>query len=325
MFARLSFKGLIAVILWGASFIATAIALRALEPFTLVAIRMWMGFLLLTLLQRTRGEKALPLPTDRPMCLALGLVLTVHLLVQAYGLQRTSAIHTGWIIGAIPVGVALGAQWLGQQRLHPFGWLGVAIGAGGVAIVTAFKPAEFAQARIGDLLQVVSVLTWTIYTLAAAGPLARSGALHVTTSSMGVTALVTTVIAAGLALGHVHSGVPAVASGAGLTATAPVLSVSALSDWKVIVAVLFLGILCSGVAYYLWFAATHEHGPTRVGALLYLEPIVTLVCANRILHEAITLNAIIGGLFVLAGVWLVAHGTARAANAPPSDMLTPAE
>jgi len=281
----ISGKGLMAVIIWGASFAATRIALDVLTPFGLVAVRLSAGALLLILVTRLRHGTLLPVRRDLPACVFLGAVLATHLLLQAYGLQRTTAVHTGWIIGFIPVTISLGAWLLGQQCLRWSGWTGVAIGTAGVLTVTWTKAPEFAQARLGDLLQVASCLTWTVYTLASTGPIARNGALRVTTAAM--------VLAAALAA--------LVAIGSGPWA--------GVWTWSGLLAVIFLGPVCSGVAYALWFAAQREHGPARLGSLLYIEPFVALATGVMLLGEPVTPYALLGGLAVLAGVRLVAHGS----------------
>ena len=283
----ISVKGFFAVAIWGASFVATRVALQALDPFALVALRLWMGALLLTLVIGARGGPRLPAAKDRPACMGLGLVLAAHLLIQAYGLRSTTAINTGWIVGFMPVTIALAALLLGKQRLRSVGWLGVTIGTAGVLVVTLREPPNFADAHFGDLLQLVSCLTWTAYTLAGAGPVARNGALRVTALAM--------VVAAALAsVATIWTGVLA----GPLTRNA-------------LLALAFLGLLCSGVAYYLWSAAVDDHGPARVGALLYVEPFVTLVTAALVLREPVTTNALAGGACVLCGVWFVARGTEK--------------
>ncbi len=279
--ARLPLGGLVAVTVWGASFVATRVALESFTPFGLVAVRTWAGALLLTGILLGRGGAVWPRRGDRRACLLLGAVLVLHLVLQAEGLRFTSAVHTGWIIGFIPVTVAIGAQLLGQQRLTRSGWAGVGLGAGGILLVIL---SEFHTAVRGDLLQLGSCFTWTVYTLAAAGAVARSGPLRVTALSMACAATLVTV---------------------GAAAEGPLRAPLTV---RVLLAVAFLGPVCSGLAYYLWFAAQRTHGPARTGALIYLEPFVSLVTGRMLLNEAITLPAVVGGLCVLGGVWLVSRG-----------------
>lgn len=67
----------------------------------------------------------------------------------------------------------------------------------------------------------------------------------------------------------------------------------------------FLGIFCSGFAYIAWYDALQALPASRVGAFLYLEPLVAVVVAAVILAEAITWVSLVGGAVILFGVYLV--------------------
>jgi drug/metabolite transporter (DMT)-like permease len=232
-------------------------------------------------------RRSWPARRDLGVTILLGCVLAAHLLIQAHGLQHTSAINTGWIVAFIPVCLAVGAHSCLKQRVKSIGWLGVLIGAGGVFLVTVSSPPDFANARFGDVLQLCSCLTWTVFTLAAVGVVARNDSLSVTTSAMAIAAILVTVAA--LWTGFVNGALTG----------------------RVVLAVVFLGLVCSGLPYYLWFQALDEHGAARIGSVLYFEPFVTMAFAASLLNEPITGNATAGGVCVLIGVWLVASGTPR--------------
>ncbi len=70
-------------------------------------------------------------------------------------------------------------------------------------------------------------------------------------------------------------------------------------------ALLFLGLLCSGVAYVFWYDALDAAEAGRVASFLYLEPLVTLLVAMLVLNEKPTPGTLTGGGFILTGVWLV--------------------
>jgi drug/metabolite transporter (DMT)-like permease len=169
-----------------------------------------------------------------------------------------------------------------KERLPTSGRLGVTVAAAGVAVIVLATTPGFTEARTGDLLQLTSCLTWAIYTLGAMGVIRRNGALRVSSA-------VTVVAAAAVA-------VPACAR-AGLLAAPPTS--------RSMLAMLFLGLLCSALGHYFWYAAIHEQGATRAGAYLYVEPFITVVLAAAILGEPITLPVIAGGLLALTGVWMV--------------------
>jgi drug/metabolite transporter (DMT)-like permease len=70
-------------------------------------------------------------------------------------------------------------------------------------------------------------------------------------------------------------------------------------------AVAFLGILCSGLAYVFWYDALSLLPSSQVGSFLYLEPLVTVGIASAMLGEKLTLATLVGGLAILIGVWMV--------------------
>ncbi len=285
MKAFLSYYSLVSVVFWGQSFIATRIALTGLSPVAVVTLRHGTGAAVLTGWLLARGRPLLPAPSDRVASVILGLVLGAHLLIQTSGLLYTSAINTGWIIAFIPVTIALGARIFFGQRMSWLSWLGVTVGLAGVLGVTASPPAAFVRAHWGDLLQLISCFTWTAYTLLSAGPVSRNGALPVTAVAMGVAAALNAL------------AVPLVGA-----TTGPLTP-------QVIFAVVFLGVLCSGVAYACWNLALERDGTTRTGAMLYFEPFVTLATAVSVLSEPVTTNALLGGPVVLLGVWLMGRGS----------------
>jgi drug/metabolite transporter (DMT)-like permease len=78
-----------------------------------------------------------------------------------------------------------------------------------------------------------------------------------------------------------------------------------------VIAILFLGIGCSGLGYWLWYAALERIDATQVAAFLYLEPLVTLLAAVALLGESVGLSTIVGGVLVLAGVLTVQTAQTR--------------
>jgi len=280
--ARVSGSALFVVVVWGASFVATRIALEGFTPFSLVAIRLTLGVALLVAVARVGRARAMPGREAAGVTLLLGLIVGAHLLIQAIGLGHTTAMNAAWIISFIPVVIALGARLFLGQRLPALAWAGVAIASLGVLLVTAQQPPDFAHARLGDLLQLVSCFTWAAYTLVAVRPLQRWGSLPMTTGPMAVAAAVLW---------------SATAVDGRLVAARP--------DWASILALAFLGAICSGLAYLLWMRAVATIGPARSGVYLYVEPFVTLAVAWALLDEPVMVSAVAGGIAVLVGVALV--------------------
>jgi drug/metabolite transporter (DMT)-like permease len=67
----------------------------------------------------------------------------------------------------------------------------------------------------------------------------------------------------------------------------------------------FLGIFCSALAYIFYNDGLQSLPATKVGAFLYLEPLVATITAAVLLSESIVMASLAGGGLILLGVWVV--------------------
>lgn len=274
-------KALVTVAIWGSSFLAIRVALESATPLGVVWVRNAVASLLLLALLRARGGPLLPERRDRPRCVLLGLVISAHFLIQTFAMQRTSTLRAGWIIAFIPVVVAVGSRVFLGQRMKPAGWVGIAIATFGVLALTAVRPAELANAGLGDGLMLLSTLTWGAYTLLAIDVVRRNGGLRVAAFALAVAAVPT--LGAALFTGTWHVD-PSLRS---------------------VLAITFLAACASALAMWLFADVVAELGPERTSAFQYLQPFVTLAVSFLFLDEPFTLPQLVAGPTVLLGVWLV--------------------
>ena len=75
-------------------------------------------------------------------------------------------------------------------------------------------------------------------------------------------------------------------------------------------AVVWLGIIGSGIAYLCQFFVLQHWGATRTSMVAYVLPVIGIALGSIVLGEPITLNRIAGTALVLAGVALVNGGPA---------------
>ncbi len=293
---------LLAILFWGASFIAIKYALREITPATIAVIRNTIGSALLAVVVWRRGGlRGLPRRAV-PGVILLGFLGTAfHQWLQMTGLLTASATTTAWIIASIPVFVAL----LGWVFLHErLGWQrvgGIALAAGGVLIVVSGGSlAALISGRAfsaGDVLIVLSAVNWAIYTILSKRLI--GGRLPGQAPGEAPVPPVTLLLYGYLAGTAFSLGWVALDGGwralAGLTGV----------GWG---AVAFLGLACSGLAYLFWYDGLQAIDATQVGSFLYLEPLVTTALAAPLLGEPITAAIFIGGAAILLGVWLVTRG-----------------
>ncbi|MBC8645916.1 MAG: DMT family transporter [Thermoanaerobaculia bacterium] len=275
------------------------------SPAALIFARAGLGSLLLFGFLTLRREA--PPPRDAWGALALmGFVgVALHGMLQAYALTLTSAVKSGWLIGLIPLWSAvLAAVFLGE-RFGRRKAAGLALGfLGAVLVVTGGRLGSDVlrlPSTRGDLLFIVSTVNWAVYSVLGHRTLRRLGPFRATAGAMA---------AGWLFLLPLFLAARGWSDYGRLSAT----------GWA---ALLFLGIGASGLGYLFWYGALERIEASRVAAFLYLEPLVTLAAAVVLLGEAVTLEALAGGLLLLAGVAVVQRApSARRRESPKEKSLT---
>ncbi len=70
-------------------------------------------------------------------------------------------------------------------------------------------------------------------------------------------------------------------------------------------ALLWLGLLGSFVAYLLFFTLLHDIGPTRTTMVTYTLPLFGVVLGALFLHERLYLESVLGGILIISGILVV--------------------
>ena len=163
---------LAAITLWGLSFVATRVALAEIAPVPLIATRLVLGFALLVGAPRPRGASSGTCAPHHSAPLALlGLFgIASHLLVQAYALRLTSAVHTGWLIGLTPIWSAVLAAVFLRERFTAPRVTGLVLGFAGALLVVTRGRIDASTLALpsakGDLLILLTTFNWAVYTIA---------------------------------------------------------------------------------------------------------------------------------------------------------------
>ena len=280
-------KALAATILWGASFIATKVALREITPLTVVALRFALGVVVLLALLGWRREARVAERRHLPWLLLLGLNgITVHQLLQSTGLLTTTATNSGWMVALIPIFTAVFARLMLRETFGPRKVAGLVVASLGAAVIVGrgdVTPAFLTHATLGDGLVLLSAANWALFTTLSKRVIGRY------TPAVMMAHVMTFGWLASLPLSAFEGGwrdVPALSS----------------AGWA---SVLFLGIGCSGLAYAFWYDALAETEASSLASFQYFQPIVTVVVAAAVLGEPVTKAVASGGAAILLGVWLV--------------------
>lgn len=278
-------KLLFAVTVWGLSFIATKQALVEVHPVVIVFIRQILGILFLaSVIIKQKKSFAIDLRKEK-WIIALAAIACFHLWIQVTGLQWTTASHTGWIVGITPVFMVIMGLAFFKEKITFTQTTGIVISFLGLLSLVSkgdFTSLDFIKNK-GDLLIITSSITWSGYSLA-------SKKATLTLSPVLTTFYLFVIVAVIIAPFTINE-----------QNISDVVNLSA-SGWG---SILFLGILCSGVAYTLWAQALSEMDASRVGAFLYIEPFVTFFGSWLLLNEQISILTLVSGLIIIGGVVLV--------------------
>jgi drug/metabolite transporter (DMT)-like permease len=277
-----------AVVAWGASLIATKVALRDVSPVTVVWLRFLMGVLILGMAVVWRRQIAIPKLRELGYFAILGFLgITFHQWLQSTGLLTAQASTTAWIVATTPIFIAL-LGWIALKE--KLGWLqgvGIILAAMGVFWVVSEGDltalAEGSFGTLGDFLILISAVNWAVFSVISRRGLQR----YPTAMMMFYVMLFGWIFSSGLFFAG-----PGVGEIGLLTTT----------GW---LGILFLGVACSGLAYIFWYDALAVLPAAQAGAFLYIEPIVAVVVAAIILGEAVTIASILGGAAILLGIWMV--------------------
>ncbi|MCU0343178.1 MAG: DMT family transporter [Ignavibacterium sp.] len=276
---------LIAIIFWGASFVATKYLLDELTPETIISMRLILAIsLLLTIALIQKRNFSINLKSHSYILL-LAIIAVFHLWIQVTGLKFTTASNTGWIIGTAPIFMAVLGLIFFKEKLTSLKVTGIIFASFGLLLLVGkgdITSIDLIKNK-GDLLVLSSAFTWGIYSMVNK---------KISLSYSPVMTILYLFIMMAIII------IPLTIN------QATIKSISTLSDvgW---VSILFLGFLCSGAAYVIWAYSLREMESAKVGAYLYFEPFVTVFTGWIFLKEDITLFMILSGLVITFGVILV--------------------
>jgi drug/metabolite transporter (DMT)-like permease len=285
-------KALFSVIVWGASFVATKIALQDVSPVTVVWLRFAMGVIILGGVVWVRKQLRWPESKDWLYFGLLGFLgIAFHQWLQSTGLVTARAVTTGWIVASTPIFMALLSWLFLKEKLTWLQVLGIGLAAFGVLLVITKGdlPSLFSGhfGSAGDFLILISAPNWAIFST-----LSRRGLQKYPAARMMFYVM---------SFGWLFSSILFLSSG-------KIYQVQDLSmnGW---LAVSFLGIFCSGIAYIFWYDALQALPVAQTGAFLYIEPVITVIVAGLVLGEAMFFAGLLGGAIILCGVWMVNRKT----------------
>jgi drug/metabolite transporter (DMT)-like permease len=272
--------------IWGSSYLFIKVGVDAgLPPLTLVMLRLAIGFgLLAAVVVAARERLPREVRTYGHLFVMGVLNMALPFALITHAEQSVDSALAATLAAAIPlVVVPLAAVTLRTERITANKLIGVAVGFVGVAILAGFNPADLGGRGLGDKLALVGATV--SYAL---------GAVYARRNVRGLRPTIASAFQVGFAL--------AIVSAFAFVFEHP-LSTPLAPD--ALVAVIWLGLLGSGVAYLVFFRLLDHWGATRTTLVSYLMPVVGIVLGGVVLHEAVDPRLLLGAALIIGGIVLV--------------------
>lgn len=260
-------------------------ALVEIPPLPLLTLRFLLAGLVFLALLWAGSRPALPPRAVLPRLLWMGfLVGPINQGLFFYGLSLSTPAHAALLYALTPLGVYLVSVWRGRERLAGRAVAGLASALGGVVILLLARGLQReAEPLLGDLLILLAVAAWVLFTDQGKALIPEHGATRLTSWAMIAGALlVVPLMPLSLQPGRL-------------------LQASA-ATWA---CVGYLAVITSVISYLLYYYALSKLDASKVAVFANLQPVFTALASFWLLEEPLHWNLVAGGALVLLGVRLI--------------------
>lgn len=282
---------------FGGTWVAAAVAVDAVPPFAIAAVRFGIASILLYAWARLTKRPLSPIHrSDWKMVAGLGLTAVAgYNWLFLTGLTLAPASDGAIIVpGLAPVFTAVLAGAVLHERLGIRGFIGLLVAAVGLFLVVNPGGGTDERRLFGDLLFIAGAALWGVYSVLARTASGRFSAVSATLygTALGTVVLVPLAVLEG---------------GLGSLATAPA---------EALVGIGYLAVFGTVAAFVLLNMGVARIGAARASAFALLVPVVGVLSSVALLDEKLGPLTLVGGVIVLVGLWLIEHRSEHQAASP---------
>ena len=277
--------------IWGSSFLFMRVAAPILGPMLLIAWRVGLAATFLLAIAAV-SKRSIGVRAHWRHYLVLGTCNSaVPFLLFAFAAQTLSASLLSIVNATAPIFAAAIAGIVGRRLPSPKVALGLALGIAGVAVLASF---DAVMLRSGAVVALLAALGASLSYGIASNYAKSAPDVNPFANALGTMCAATLLIA------------PA----------APFFPAHAQAGASVVTGVVALGVLCSGVAYLLFFRLIADLGPASALTVTFLIPVFGILWGRLFLGEPIGIHTLAGSAIVVVGTALVTGFTPRMLRAP---------
>ena len=278
---------ILAVILWGLSYISTKVVIAQIPPISIAFFRQIIAAATLLPLAMYSGSLRMVTLRDLGAIASSGLFgLVLYFIFENISLQYTTASNASMIVASLPIFTLISEVLFFRLKVTWNIVICLLLSMIGVyLVVTVNGQMDFSSARfLGNLLMICSMICWIVYTSMNKKLNKRYPSIAIITYQ---------------SLASILLFIPFVIPEMARWPSFANLSFSSVAN------LFFLGVFCSAFAYFFYIYAAKRLGATNSATFLNLIPVVTVISGNVILHEDLFLIQIFGMAIIMASIfWL---------------------
>jgi drug/metabolite transporter (DMT)-like permease len=276
-------------VVWGIPYLLIRVAVRDVSPGTLVFFRTVIGGVVLLPLALRAGGFGPVLRRWKPLVAFAAIEIAIPWLLLGNAEQHLSSSLTGLLVAAVPlVGVLAGRIAGTGDHVDTRRWAGLLLGLLGVGMLVGLD--------LGNLSALAVAEVGLVAVGYATAPIIMARQLSDLPSFPVLSAALLLSAVAWAPYGLTHWPSHVAASG--------------------VASILALGVVCTALAFVLFFALIGEIGPGRATVITYVNPAIAVALGLLLLDERFTVGMGIGFPLILIGSVLAAStGRARARGA----------
>ncbi len=274
--------GLAAASIWGGMYVVSKVVLEVIPPFALLSLRLLMGAIALSLVILFRKNKSVFTREQFWKSVLVGFVgYGISLGFQFVGTKLSTASNGALVTSATPAFVLIFAPFLLGEKTTPRRIIALVISTLGVLAVIDPQTAELSPDLFwGNMSLLSAALTWALYSVLVR-KVSQSGDLLTSSAVMFLGGLPSS-----LAFGWWEintQGIGAITPG-------------------IIGGLLFLGIISTAIAMFLWNYAFAELPAAVASLTFFAQPVVGTLLGWYFLSEKITPLFLAGGALISLGI-----------------------
>lgn len=273
-----------AAVLWGSSFPVIRFGLQYVDPFTFVTLRFLVASIILlsfVAVSKKEVKRSFASYLKNKDLVLLGFINSLGFLLQFIGQEITTATKAAMLINTNVIFVAIISFFVLREKMTLKRASGIIIALVGITLIISNGDLAFIYSGtlIGDLIVFLASILWGFYIVMMKKFAVKQLKLLPFLSAMIFYTFLFNLIF-----------------------SIPFLTAIPFDSIEAIFAILHTGIMCTAIAFMLWFKGLEQIEATSSSVYLLLEVLTAAFLAYLFLSESITWGLVVGGFLLFVGI-----------------------